>query len=87
MIFTRWGGECTIVARFGMQKAPYFEHMMNLVLVRHTDASFKDKPDRFYWGDLLRATDGWPEIETAMKDAPEFFVRDIILQAAFKEAE
>lgn len=84
-IYTRWGGECKIVAQFGMQKPDYFEHALNLVLVRHQDGD--NFLDRFYWADLLKSDDGWQEIETAMKEVPEYYLNDRILRAVFKEAE
>lgn len=84
MIYTRWDS-CEIVATFGEHKPPYFEYPAKLIMVRY---NWEGKTlDKFYWADFLKAGDGWPEIEAAMKSVPEYHLSERILKAAFVEAE
>lgn len=88
-IFTRWQ-ECEIVAKFGKQQPPYFAYPDELVLVRYTSLDRNNifvKSDRFYWAVLLKADDGWQEIETAMKSVPEYSLSSLALAGAFRDAE
>jgi len=81
-IYTRWGGECTILAKFGKSQPPYLADVYTLVLVKYLDGNV-----RFYWAEFLRADNGWTEIEPALELAPEYGISSGVRYAAFEEAE
>ena len=83
MIYTNGGCECSIIARHGEVKPPYYECAAEMIAIKRK----VDGKQRYYWAHLLAADKGWPEIKEALDAASMVTLKGSVLKAAFKEAE
>lgn len=82
-LHTRWSpGAITIDANCGEHTPTYFQYPATLLQIR-----FDDNSTGFYWGEMLKADGGWPELQPAIANAPKAQLNESDLARAFVEAE
>jgi hypothetical protein len=86
MIYTRFGIPCKVIADHGEHavRGTRGNVLMTLVSLEFIDDG--DRRPRFYMAEALKASDGWKEIEQAVKHAPRVELAERDLQRALRAA-